>query len=75
MVISTDETEDYVGKIKEVVGEKGAWAAFDAIAGDVPGKLVSVVRLDGTILVYGKLPNTLSLRWILSQSLTSSHSG
>jgi NADPH:quinone reductase-like Zn-dependent oxidoreductase len=50
-----DAVEDLTGKIKAITGEKGAWGAVDAVAGDMTAALQMATRPGGTVLVYGAL--------------------
>ena len=59
MVISTDETPDYVEEVRKITGGEGAWGGIDPIAGESTGKMLSAVRDQGTVLVYGNFPNRL----------------
>ena len=38
MVISTDETPDYVEEVMRITGGEGAWGGIDPIAGESTGK-------------------------------------
>ena len=57
VVIGTDETPDYVEEVKKITGGEGAWGGIDPIAGENTGKMVSAVRNQGTVLIYGE-PST-----------------
>lgn len=49
-----DSTEEnWPHKVMQITGGKGAYACFDAIAGDVTNKCVQALRPCGEVLVYG----------------------
>ena len=53
-VIVSDE-EDVAARIMEVTGGSGARIAFDAVAGEPLGQLLSAMAPRGTVIVYGML--------------------
>lgn len=56
MIASTgDSGEDIAERVGQITGGKGAYAAVDAVGGDLTGKLLAGVRPRGTLLIYGVL--------------------
>lgn len=55
-VIATDK-EDLVERVKEITGGKGAFAAIDAVGGQMTKQLSLALRDGGTVYVYGALSN------------------
>lgn len=53
VVVST--TEDAPARIQEITGSKGAYAAVDAVAGDMTAVCTGGVRSGGTVMVYGAM--------------------
>ena len=53
-MISTDETSDFVEEVKKITGGEGAWGGIDPVAGEMTGKLLSSIRKQGKVLVYGE---------------------
>jgi NADPH:quinone reductase-like Zn-dependent oxidoreductase len=53
-VIATEE-EDYVARVKEITGGKGARLTFDSVAGPFLEKLAKVAAYQGIIFEYGAL--------------------
>lgn len=47
--------EDVVARVKEITAGRGAWAALDAVPGDMTQTLASSLQEGGLIFVYGKL--------------------
>jgi len=54
LVLASD-TDDIVGRVREVTSGVGAWGAVDAVGGALTQRLMSAVREGGTVLVYGAL--------------------
>ena len=54
MVIDSS-SENVLKRVMEVTDNKGAFAAFDAIGGQVSQQMLSAVRDEGTMVVYGVL--------------------
>lgn len=50
-----DSGEDIAERVGQITGGKGAYAAVDAVGGDLTGKLLAGVRPRGTLLIYGVL--------------------
>ena len=46
---------DIVAEVGKITGGKGAYGAIDAVAGELTGQMLSAVRPDGQILVYGAM--------------------
>jgi NADPH:quinone reductase-like Zn-dependent oxidoreductase len=55
-VIATEE-EDFVARVTEITGGKGARVVFDAIAGQFLEKLVEIAQPGGIVFEYGLLSN------------------
>lgn len=55
-VIATDK-EDIVGRVKEITGGKGVYAAIDAVGGETTKQLSLALRDGGSVHVYGALSN------------------
>ena len=53
VVISSEP--DWEDQLKAIIKEKHIHLAFDAVAGEMTGKLLSLLPMSGTIFVYGKL--------------------
>jgi NADPH:quinone reductase-like Zn-dependent oxidoreductase len=53
-VIASEE-EDYVARVKEITGGKGARITFDPVAGPFVEKLAAAAAHDGVIFLYGAL--------------------
>jgi NADPH:quinone reductase-like Zn-dependent oxidoreductase len=71
-VIATEE-EDFVGRVLEITGGKGARVIFDPVAGPFLEKLVEATEPRGIIFQYGALsmqPTPLPLVNVLSNGLT-----
>lgn len=47
--------EDVVARVKEITAGRGAWAALDAVAGDMTQTLASSLQEGGLVFVYGVL--------------------
>lgn len=54
MVIDS-RTENVLQRVSEVTQGQGAYAAFDAIGGTASQQILSAVRDEGTMVVYGVL--------------------
>ena len=70
-VIATEE-EDFVARVREITGGKGARVVFDPVAGPFLEKLVEATQLGGIIFQYGALsmqPTPLPLVPVLSNGL------
>ncbi|GMH36513.1 hypothetical protein BSKO_04381 [Bryopsis sp. KO-2023] len=48
-------TENITERVREITGGRMAYAAVDAVAGNMTGKVVSSVRNNGTVYLYGWL--------------------
>ena len=46
---------DIVAEVGKITGGKGAYGAIDAVAGELTGQMLSAVRANGQILVYGAM--------------------
>lgn len=71
-VIATEE-EDFVARVKEITGGKGARVTFDPVTGPFLEKLVEAARPQGIIFQYGALsgqPTPLPLLTVLTNGLT-----
>ena len=71
-VIATEE-EDFVARVKEITGGKGARVIFDPVSGPFLEKLVEVTQPEGIIFQYGALsmqPTPFPLFTVLGNSLT-----
>lgn len=71
-VIATED-EDFVARVKEITGGKGARVIFDPVSGPFLEKLVQVTKYEGIIFQYGALsgqPTPLPLVTVLSNGLT-----
>jgi NADPH:quinone reductase-like Zn-dependent oxidoreductase len=71
-VIATEE-EDFVARVREITGGKGARVIFDPVTGPFLEKLVEVAQPQGIIFQYGALsmqPTPLPLVPVLSNGLT-----
>ncbi|HTZ89216.1 MAG TPA: zinc-dependent alcohol dehydrogenase family protein [Alloacidobacterium sp.] len=71
-VIATEE-EDFVARVREITGGKGARVTFDPVAGPFLEKLVEAAQPGGIIFQYGALsmqPTPLPLVTVLSNGLT-----
>jgi len=71
-VIATDE-EDYVARVAEITGGKGARVTFDPVGGPFLEKLAEAAQPGGIIFAYGGLsgqPTPFPLLPVLSKSLT-----
>ena len=71
-VIATQE-EDFVARVKEITGDKGARVIFDPIAGKGVEMLAQAAALGGTIFEYGALapePTPFPLYAALSKGLS-----
>ena len=49
------EEEDYVARVKEITGGKGARVTFDPVAGPFVEKLAAAAAQEGVIFIYGGL--------------------
>jgi NADPH:quinone reductase-like Zn-dependent oxidoreductase len=71
-VIATDE-EDFVARVAEITGGRGARVTFDPVAGPFMEKLVEAAEPGGIIFAYGALsgqPTTFPLITALPKSLS-----
>lgn len=71
-VIATEE-EDYVARVKEITGDKGARVTFDPVAGPFVDKLAAAASNRGIIIEYGSLsqqPTPFPLGVALMKGLT-----
>jgi NADPH:quinone reductase-like Zn-dependent oxidoreductase len=71
-VIATEE-EDFVARVREITGGKGARVIFDPVTGPFLEKLVEVTQPQGIIFQYGALsaqPTPLPLVPVLTNGLT-----
>jgi len=71
-VIATAE-EDYVARVKEITGGKGARLTFDPVAGSFVEKLAAASANGGIIFIYGLLsgePTPFPLRSALGNALS-----
>ena len=71
-VIATDE-EDFVARVAEITGGKGARVTFDPVAGPFMEKLVEAAEPGGIIFAYGALsgqPTPFPLISVLPKSLS-----
>lgn len=71
-VIATEE-EDYVARVAEITGGKGARVTFDPVAGPFIENLAAAAQPGGIIFAYGALsgqPTPLPLLTVLNNSLT-----
>jgi NADPH:quinone reductase-like Zn-dependent oxidoreductase len=71
-VIATEE-EDYVARVKEITGGKGARLTFDPVAGPFVEKLAEASANGGIIFIYGLLsgePTPFPLRSALVNALS-----
>jgi NADPH:quinone reductase-like Zn-dependent oxidoreductase len=71
-VIATDE-EDYVARVAEITGGKGARVTFDPVAGPFLEKLAEAAQPGGIIFAYGALsgqPTPLPLLRVLPKGLS-----
>ena len=56
VIVSTGNSgESIAERVKEITNGKGAYAAVDAVGGELTGKLLEGVRSQGKLLVYGGL--------------------
>lgn len=46
---------DFDEKLKELANKLNATVAYDAVAGDMPGKLLAVMPRNAIIIIYGRL--------------------
>ncbi|KAL4427108.1 hypothetical protein ABPG77_001112, partial [Micractinium sp. CCAP 211/92] len=53
VIVSTEE--DLVGRVKDITGGKGAYAALECVGGDVTQKILQCTRDGGTVFVYGAM--------------------
>lgn len=71
-VIATEE-EDFVARVREITGGKGARVIFDPVAGPFLEKLADITQPEGIIFQYGALsmqPTTFPLVAALTNGLT-----
>ena len=71
-VIATEE-EDFVARVREITGGKGARVIFDPVAGPFLEKLADIAQPEGIIFQYGALsmqPTTFPLVAALTNGLT-----
>lgn len=71
-VVATEE-EDYVARVKEITGGKGAWLTFDPVAGPFVEKLAAAAANGGIIFLYGLLsgePTPFPFRAALGNALS-----
>jgi NADPH:quinone reductase-like Zn-dependent oxidoreductase len=71
-VIATQE-EDFVARVKEITGGKGARLIFDPVAGEFVDKLATAAAPMGTIFIYGGLsmqPTPFPMMQAIGKSLT-----
>ena len=71
-VIATEE-EDYVARVQQITGGRGARVTFDPVAGPFLEKLTAAAAPGGIIFQYGLLsmqPTPLPLTTVLGKSLT-----
>ena len=71
-VIATEE-EDFVARVSEITGGKGARVIFDPVAGPFLEKLADITQPEGIIFQYGALsmqPTTFPLVAALTNGLT-----
>jgi NADPH:quinone reductase-like Zn-dependent oxidoreductase len=71
-VIATEE-EDFVARVKEITGGKGARVIFDPVSGPFLEKLAEVTQPEGIIFQYGALsmqPTPFPLVTVLGNGLT-----
>ena len=71
-VIATDE-EDYVARVAEITGGKGARVTFDPVAGPFLQKLAEAAQPGGIIFAYGALsgqPTPFPLLTVLPKSIS-----
>lgn len=47
------EDEDIPARVKEITGGAGAWAAVDAVTGELTGKVMGGLRDHGSVYIYG----------------------
>ncbi|GAQ80133.1 Zn2+-binding dehydrogenase [Klebsormidium nitens] len=59
VIASTGDHSDLSAKVKQVTGANGAYAAIDAVAGDIVKALSESVRNNGLLVLYGGMSGAM----------------
>ncbi|CAE7644887.1 mecr [Symbiodinium microadriaticum] len=54
-IVVVSSEPDWEDKLKTIIKERNIHLAFDAVAGEMSGKLLSLLPVTGSLFVYGKL--------------------